>query len=161
MVFVAVGTQKFQFDRLLKTIDLCIENGTLDKDVFAQTGNSTYLPKHYEFKDFLSKEDFSELIEKADLVITHSGVGTIIEAITRKKNVVVMPRLARFGEHVDDHQMQIAEAFEKQNLILVCNEKNILEKINESKKHEFNEYVSCNQKALDTIRNYLQNNQLK
>lgn len=155
MVFVAVGTQKFQFDRLLKTIDLCIEKGVLSKDVFAQIGNSTYSPKNYQCKDFLSKDEFLELIEKADLVITHSGVGTIIEAITRKKSVIVMPRLARFGEHVDDHQVQIAEAFEKQNLVLKCDESSLPNVIVKSKTHVFAEYVSGQKKALDVIREYL------
>ena len=76
MVFVAVGTQKFPFNRLLKAVDELIEQGRLEEEVFAQVGHSDYVPRNYAYKDFLSKEEFQSCIERCDLLITHSGVAT-------------------------------------------------------------------------------------
>ena len=58
MVFVAVGTQKFQFNRLLKAVDDLVEQGCLEGEVFAQIGHSDYVPRKYAYKDFISKDDF-------------------------------------------------------------------------------------------------------
>ena len=78
MIFVAVGTQKFPFNRLLKGIDDLIEQGRLEGDIFAQIGHSDYVPRNYKYKDFLSKDDFASCISNCDVLITHSGVATII-----------------------------------------------------------------------------------
>ena len=115
LIFVTLGTQKFQFDRLLKYIDEQIENGKIKEKVFAQIGNSSYQPKNYEYKEFLDKEEFNKKIKASKLIITHSGVGTIIASINENKPVIVVPRLKKFGEHVDDHQLQIAESFSKKS----------------------------------------------
>ena len=157
MIFVAVGTQKFQFNRLLKAVDDLIEQGQLDSDVFAQTGHSDYVPKNYKFKDFISKDEFESCIDRCDLLITHSGVATIITGLKLEKPVVVVPRLAKFGEHVDDHQFQIAESFSTKNLLLMCKEQdNLADIVQEAKDHIFAEYVSQREKMIGTIREYLE-----
>ena len=106
MIFVAVGTQKFPFNRLLKGIDDLIEQGQLEEEVFAQIGHSDYVPRNYGYQDFLTKEDFQNYISNCDVLITHSGVATIIAGMKLEKPVVVVPRFASYGEHVDDHQLQ-------------------------------------------------------
>ena len=156
MIYVAVGTQKFPFDRLLKSIDELVANGTILEDVFAQSGNCTYVPKNYLSKNFLSKDQFEENIEKCDLLITHSGVATMILGLKHKKPVIVIPRLAKYGEHVDDHQVQIAEVFAERNLVLKCCETDDLgELIAEAKSHLFSEYVSQKEEMIHTIREYI------
>ena len=77
MIFVVLGTQKFQLDRLLKSIDCAIEDGRITDEVIAQSGNSVYKPKHFKCVSFMDKAEFDETIEKAELMITHSGVGSI------------------------------------------------------------------------------------
>ena len=59
MIFVTVGSQKFQFNRLLKEIDKLIQNGKIKEDVFAQIGVSDYKPKNYEYVDFMSQDEFN------------------------------------------------------------------------------------------------------
>ena len=88
MILVTLGTQKFQFNRLLKKIDEMIESGLIKEEVIAQTGFSTYIPKNYEYKDFFDKDEFKNIIEKTDIVITHSGVGTIIKSLGFNKPVI-------------------------------------------------------------------------
>ena len=122
MIFVAVGTQRFKFDRLLRQVDSLVENGFLQDDIFAQTGSSSYKPKFYKSKEFLNKSEFDSKISTCDLLITHCGVGTIITGLKKEKPVIVCPRLAKYKEHVDDHQLEIAEAFSKLNYVLVCSE---------------------------------------
>ena len=117
MIFVTLGSQKFQFNRLLKKIDDLIEAGTITQPVFAQTGASDYVPKHYAFQPFLDRETFADHMSRCDTVITHGGTGAIIGAVKKGKKVIAVPRLAKFGEHVDDHQLQLIEQFCDLNLI--------------------------------------------
>ena len=156
MIFVAVGTQKFPFNRLLKAVDDLIEQGVLTEEVFAQVGHSDYVPRNYAYKDFLSKEDFHARISGCDLLITHSGVATIIAGLKQEKPVVVVPRISEFGEHVDNHQIQIAESFTKKNLILICRERdNMAEVIQRARTHTFEKYVSRRSLVEKTVRDYL------
>lgn len=156
MIFVAVGTQKFQFNRLLSTLDEMIDNGMIKEDVFAQTGHSDYQPQHYAFKDFLNKDEFENYVKQCDLLITHSGVATIIAGLKCNKPVIVVPRLAKFGEHVDDHQVQIAESFSEQNFVMMCSENDDLsETVKQAKEHTFSKYVSQRALMVKTIRDYL------
>lgn len=120
MIFVTLGSQKFPFDRLLKKIDELIETGVITEPVFAQTGHSTYVPEHYETQAFMDRDAFAEKMAQADTVITHAGTGAIIGAVKNGKKVIAVPRLARYGEHVDDHQNQIVEQFTEMDLLEPC-----------------------------------------
>lgn len=156
MIFVAVGTQKFQFNRLLKAVDDLVEQGHLEGEVFAQIGHSDYVPRNYAYQDFISKDEFQSCIDRCDLLITHSGVATIIAGLKQEKPVVVVPRISEFGEHVDNHQIQIAESFTKKNLILICRERdNMAEVIHRAKTHTFEKYVSQRTLVEKTVRDYL------
>ena len=156
MIFVAVGTQKFPFDRLLKGIDDLIEQGQLEADVFAQIGHTDYVPKNYQYQNFLSKDDFQSYISGCDLLITHSGVATIIAGMKLEKPVVVVPRFASYGEHVDDHQLQIAESFSDKNLVLMCKDvEELAQTIKEARTHVFAKYVSQKERIVNTLREYL------
>ena len=156
MIFVAVGTQKFPFNRLLKGIDDLIEQGKLKDEVFAQIGHTDYVPRNYGYKDFLTQDDFQSRIGGCDVLITHSGVATIIAGMRMEKPVVVVPRFAKFGEHVDDHQLQIAESFSTKNLVLMCrNVEELADLVESAKTHTFSKYVSQRDKVTQTIRDYL------
>ena len=157
MIFVAVGTQKFPFNRLLKGIDDLIEQDRLEGDIFAQIGHSDYVPRNYKYKDFLSKDDFQSCISNCEVLVTHSGVATIIAGMKMEKPVVVVPRFACYAEHVDDHQLQIAESFADKNLVLMCkNVDKLGELVEEAKKHTFSQYVSRKDRVVSTIRDYLE-----
>jgi UDP-N-acetylglucosamine transferase subunit ALG13 len=122
MIFVAVGSQKFQFNRLLKAIDELIESKTINDEVYAQTGYCDYKPKFYSFNKFIDKDEFSRIIEESKLVVSHAGAGIIISAVRNDKPIIVVPRLSKFNEHVDDHQREIADEFEKAGIIMVVRE---------------------------------------
>ena len=122
MIFVTLGSQKFQFNRLLQEIDKLVKNNILKEEIFAQIGYSDYLPQNYKYKNFLSREEFIEYEDKSDYVITHGGTGAIIGAVKKGKKVIAVPRLAEFGEHVDDHQLQLISQFAEMKLIIPCYE---------------------------------------
>ena len=90
MIFVTLGSQKFQFNRLLKKMDSLIEQGIITEEVFAQKGKSDYTPRHFDSIDFLDREKFVEKMQKSNLVITHGGTGAIIGAV--KKGTFLVPR---------------------------------------------------------------------
>ena len=117
MIFITVGSQKFQFNRLLVKIDKLVEEGKIIEEIFAQTGYSDYEPKNYKYKNFLDRDEFLEIMSKCDKVITHGGSGAIIGAVKQGKKVIAVPRLARYGEHVDDHQKQLVDEFKMLNFI--------------------------------------------
>lgn len=159
MIFIVLGTQKFQLNRLLQKMDEYIEQGLITDEVYAQIGNSTYKPKYFDYKEFMDKKEFDTTIAKADVVIAHSGVGTIITAIHAEKPIVVYPRLAKYKEHVDDHQLDIARAFEKKKYVLCCYEEDdLFEKIEQCRKYQFEEYVSHREQIMGIIKDFLEEN---
>ena len=143
MIFVILGTQRFQMDRLLKKIDELVSNGAITAPVTAQTGLSGYVPLHYTHHGFLEKNAFDNLITESELIITHGGVSIIIRALRQKIPFVVCPRLAKYGEHVDDHQTEIAHAFKKKGFVVCYDDgDDLLEKINIARNTIFPEYIS-------------------
>ena len=156
MIFVVSGTQKFQFDRLFIAIDNLICDGKINDEVFAQIGSSNYIPQKYQYGRFISNEVFDSYINKADLIIAHSGIGVIKTSIRIGKPVVVIPRLAKFGEHVDDHQLEIAEIYSNQNFLEVCyDEKNLEVAIENAKTKVFAKYETDLPMASDIIEKFL------
>lgn len=156
MIFIILGSQKFQFNRLLKSVDQLCENGSITQEVFAQIGYSDYKPLNYQYKAFIDREEFAKTIAKADIVITHGGTGAIINAVKQRKKVIAVPRLAEFGEHVDDHQLQIIEQFDEMNYICSCTDTDKLaDSIDYVNKHQFNKYKSNTDAIIQSIESYL------
>ena len=154
MIFVILGTQKFQMNRLIKLMDSI--SGRLDMPVVAQIGQSDYKPKNFEFHRFLDKSEFDGLIAEAELIITQGGVGAVMTALNYKKPVIIVPRLAKYGEHVDDHQREIALAFAKKGFVLCCDDgDNLEELIKECKIRSFSEYKSGTDNITRIIDVYL------
>lgn len=104
MIFVTVGTHEQQFDRLVKAVDDLVADSTIAEPVFQQTGYSDYVPTHCEHSQFVPAARMKELMQEADVVITHGGPSSFIEAMAAGKAPVVVPRRADVGEHVNDHQ---------------------------------------------------------
>ena len=117
MIFVCTGTQVYQFNRLLKELDKLVEEGRIKDEIFAQIGASDYKPLHYEYKEFLSADEFKVYQDKADLIISHGGTGALIGASKKGKNIIAVPRLGKYGEHTDDHQLQVVGVLEKEGYV--------------------------------------------
>jgi len=81
-----------------------------DAAVTYQVGVGGYRPTSGDSYEVVSRPDYQTLLEKCDLFITHAGVGGIVSGVSLGKPVIIMPRLASFGEHRNDHQLATASA---------------------------------------------------
>ncbi len=158
MIFVTVGTQKFPFDRLLKMVDIAVGTNGFPDSVYAQIGTGKYVPHNYGYTDFCSNDIFVKMIEDCDLIITHSGVGTIMKGLEKNKPVIVVPRLAKYGEHVDDHQLQLIEQFKNLNLICGCTDIECLgEALETVDKTQYKSYQGNAERIIENIESFIEN----
>lgn len=111
MIFVTVGSRNYPFNRLFVELDKLYDEGIIKDKIFAQIGTSMYVPKNYEYKDFISQEEFLEKVKESNFVITHGASGSIMKALNEGKKVIAVTRLEKYGEHINDHQIQNNEAF--------------------------------------------------
>lgn len=156
MIFITVGSQKFQFNRILKAIDQLIYEKKIKDNVFAQIGYSDYIPQNFEYENFLKREEFLEKINEADIIITHGGTGSIINSIKLGKLVIAIPRLAKYKEHVDDHQLQIVSEFESMGLVMSTNNILNLDKVlMKIRKKKSVKYISNTKSILDSIDKFI------
>ena len=120
MIFVILGTQDKKFPRLLQAIQDKIDEGKISKkeEIIVQAGSTKFETKNMKIIDYMSVRKFEEAIEKADVIICHAGVGTILTALKKNKKIIAAARLKQYGEHVNDHQLQILDNFTKEGYIL-------------------------------------------
>ena len=128
MILVLLGTQNNSFHRLLEKMDDLIEKKIIDEKVLVQSGYTKYESKNMRVFDLIPQEELERYQEQADLIITHGGVGSIISSIKKEKKVIAVPRLHKYQEHVNDHQKQIVEAFDRKGYIIGVNSVKELEK---------------------------------
>ena len=157
MIFVTLGSQKFQFNRHLIEIDRLIEEKKITEEVFAQIGYSDYKPRNYEYKEFLDRDRFADVMNMSDKVITHGGTGAIIGAVKNGKKVIAVPRLYEYQEHVDNHQIQLINEFKELNFIEAAYEIDELEEaIDNIKIKKYNKYISNTRKIIDSIESFIE-----
>ena len=113
MIFVILGTQDKKFPRLLEAVQKAIDEKKISKKekIIVQAGSTKFESSNMQIIDYMPGEQFEEYIEKADIIICHAGVGTILTALEKGKKVIAAARLKEYGEHVNDHQLQILENF--------------------------------------------------
>ncbi len=121
MIFLTVGTQ-FPFDRLVKAVDEYLDERLIEEEIYAQICNSLYRPRNFRYVESLEKSKFDSLMQQASGIISHAGMGTITMGLDCDKPLLVMPRLAKHGEVVNDHQVAIAKKFEELKHLLVAYE---------------------------------------
>ncbi|WP_066716487.1 PssE/Cps14G family polysaccharide biosynthesis glycosyltransferase [Clostridium sp. Marseille-P299] len=156
MIFVTLGSQKFQFNRLLVAVDELVEKEVIKEKVIAQIGYSDYIPRNYDYEKFLDREEFDKRMKESNFVITHSGTGAIMSAVNYGKKVIAVPRNSLYGEHVDDHQLQILKQFEEMNIICACYDpKDLGRYIEEIEGMSFIKYKSNTHVIIESIDQYI------
>lgn len=158
MILVLLGTQNNSFHRLLEEIDRLIENEVIKEEVIVQAGYTQYISKKMKILELISKEELEELQNKADLIITHGGVGSILLSITKNKKVIAVPRFHQYGEHVNDHQKQIVELFnEKGYIIGVEGIEGLEQAIRQVESFQPKKYEQNHDKMLKIIEEFIEN----
>ena len=118
MILVTLGTQDKQFPRLLQAVQKAINDGTITDKVVVQAGHTEFKSSDMEIFSFIPTDRFAEYLERADVIITHGGVGTIMTALKEKKIILGAARLPQYGEHQNDHQIQLLEAFDREGYLI-------------------------------------------
>ena len=156
MILVLLGTQNNSFHRLLEEIDNLIKKGIIKEEVIVQAGYTKYETQNMEQFDLIDSKQLEELQQKARIIITHGGVGSIISSIKKGKKVIAVPRLHKYGEHVNDHQKEIVETYNKKGYIIGVKGVGGLEKaLTKVKDFEPKPLQSNNQKMLNLISDFI------
>ncbi len=119
VIFLTVGTE-FPFDRLVRAVDEMVRESVLTEEVIAQIGSGRYRPNNMPWFRSMEKALFDEHMRESTAIIGHAGAGTILQALELGKPLLVMPRLKKYGEHVNDHQLGTARKFESLGYILAA-----------------------------------------
>ena len=152
MILVTLGTQDKTFVRLLEKINQLIDQGLIKDKVIVQAGFTKYNSDNMEIFDLIPQDEFDSLMAQADLIITHGGVGNIISALEKNKKVIAVPRLSKYGEHINDHQTQIIAKFNDLGYIIGLQDVDELDKaIKEVKKFKPQKFVHDNSKMLNLV----------
>lgn len=119
MILITVGTEKFPFNRLMQWLDRLMEQNFIDPDqeeIVIQAGSCTWIPNRVKSYQVLPEKEFQNLLSQARLVIAHCGEGTLDLLANFQKPFILVPRSEKFGEHVDDHQVELAIRLAQQNI---------------------------------------------
>ena len=155
-LFVPLGTQKFPFGRIITALNQLVDEGKYKADEIVM--QSALYPVKPNFTHFglIPNDEFNRYMREAEVVVTHSGVNSIISCMEMGKPLVVCPRLHEYGEHVDNHQMEIATLMRDKYDVLICTAmKDLPELIERAKTHKYKSWVSHWEELLDAIRRWI------
>lgn len=156
MILVLLGTQNNSFHRLLEEIEKNIKEGIIKEEVIVQAGYTKFKSHKMRIIDLISKEQLEQFQEEADLIITHGGVGSIITSIRKEKKVIAVPRKHEYGEHVNNHQIEIVKNFNEQGYIIGIEKvEDLKTAIIESKNFMPKKYEINNELMLKTIEEFI------
>ncbi|MCP9849452.1 glycosyltransferase [Cyanobium sp. Morenito 9A2] len=111
MILVTVGTEKFPFNRLMRWIERLIDDDLIgEEELVVQYGTCTFIPSGAKVYRLLREQDFEALVRRARVVMAHCGEGTVLLLDGLQTPYILVPRSQRYQEHVDDHQLELAQA---------------------------------------------------
>ena len=157
MIFVSLGTNDKSFKRLLDKIDSEISLGNIKDRVIVQSGYTKYESNNMDVIDLMPMDEFNRNISDCDILITHGGVGTILDGLKLGKKIIAFPRLSKYQEHVNDHQVEIINEFYDCGYILTGDMDDMVDLINKCKDFNPKSYKSNNYKFNKLIRDYIDN----
>lgn len=157
LIFVVLGTHELPFTRLLNEVERLVDKGVLNNDIIVQAGHTPFESDNMTIYKFVTYEQMDQLYEQADLIITHAGTGSVITGLKKGKVVIAVPRLKKYGEHNDDHQLQLLNAFVEQGHILAWQDGESLEaKIVEAKFFNPKPFLSGRERLFSILDDFIQ-----
>lgn len=155
MILVTVGTQDKSFKRLINEIDKLVNQKIIKDEVIMQTGYTEYKGNINHFA-FTSEDELNELVKKCDILITHAGVGSIFKGLEYGKKVIAVPRLKKYREHINNHQLDISNNFLNMGYIKVVDDINDLGKtIKNINRFNPRKLEIDNQELISTVEEYI------
>jgi UDP-N-acetylglucosamine transferase subunit ALG13 len=160
MIFVTIGSavKGIEFTRLIKKMDEAA--GRLNEEVVMQIGTVPYEPQNARYFRYASYQENLSYFQKASLIVGHCGIGTILNALRFRKPFIGVPRKSQYGEHVDDHQIEIAQRLEGKELIEIVYdvenlESSVKEILKRGEKVVKEETSSERDTLIQTIKNFV------
>lgn len=162
MILVVLGTQDKPFTRAIQIVEQAVKDQIIQDEVIVQAGNTSYASEYLSIFDFLTMDEFDSFMEQADLVITHGGVGSILGALKLQKPMIAIPRLAKLGEHGNDHQLEIVEEFAKNGYLIPLYENDDFAAVYEQARgFHPKPYKSTTKQVIDCIQTFIDTGKIK
>jgi beta-1,4-N-acetylglucosaminyltransferase len=120
VILVTVGMHTDGFPRLVQEMDRIAAK--VDEDVVMQIGATRYEPRAARWFTFTTQEQMEALCEQARVIVSHAGAGSILTALRYHRPLIVVPRRRDYGEVIDDHQLELADALSSVGALLVAND---------------------------------------
>ena len=114
LILVLCGTQKQDFTRLMRLVEQVADR----EEVIIQAGHNHYETDKMKLFSFIPNDEMEKLYQQASLVVTHAGAGSILQGVKNHKKIIAVPRLKKYHEHVNDHQIELATKLEQLGCIL-------------------------------------------
>ncbi len=156
LILVLLGTQNIPFQRLIDEVKELIGKNVISSSekIVIQAGSTQVIGSDgIEVYTQLEHRQYLDLIQIADLVITHGGAGSIFDALQQQKRVIALPRLLKYHEHVDDHQLELVEKLYKDGYII--GEKTLAESFKQIEGFSFKVYHSKQKQMIEQIQKYI------
>ena len=157
MILVTLGTQDKQFTRLLTSVENAIQKGLINEPVIVQAGHTKYQSSLMQIFDFVTPTEMDKYIKESSYIIMHGGVGSIFNALNYNKKIIAVARLKEYGEHENNHQLQIINEFSKLGF-LIDGTKDLNKAIKKIPEFKPNKYQSNNANFVEMITSYIDNN---
>lgn len=159
MILVTLGTQDKSFKRLLEKLDEEIENGHISDEIIVQAGHTKYESSNMKIFDFIDREEFNNLMKQCDILLTHGGVGSILTGLNNNKKVIATPRLSKYQEHINDHQLEIIKNFgEKGYIIPLIDLNDLIESLKKVKNFTPKKYTSNTESMIKILKEFIDDN---
>jgi UDP-N-acetylglucosamine transferase subunit ALG13 len=151
VILLTVGTQ-LPFDRLVRALDGWA-NAHPGIEIVGQIGPGAFRPKHFPAAAYIPPDKMDNLYDRADIVVAHAGMGSILTALVKRKPLIIFPRRAAMGEHRSDHQIATARHCAERNGIYVALDEQSLRVLLES----FRELKAGDQLSADAPEEFINN----
>jgi UDP-N-acetylglucosamine transferase subunit ALG13 len=151
VILVTVGTNEATFDRLLRTV----EGLAAQEEVVVQHGPSAVRPRGATCREFMPFDELVATMRRARVVVTHAGVGSVMTSLLAGKRPIVVPRLRRHGEAVDDHQLSFARRLEEGGLAVLVEEPALLGPAVERHAGDVESSLGPDPRLVDELRGFL------
>lgn len=156
MILVTLGTQDKSFIRLLEALEKQCESGLIQDKIIVQSGYTKFDSKHMKLIPYFSQDELDQYRQSAQCIITHGGVGSILDGCRYGKKIIGVARLKEYKEHINDHQIEICEQFSKDGYILYAEKlEDIHYLIEKSKSFEPKKYIFDNKKLIIHIKSVI------
>lgn len=151
MIFLTVGTQ-LPFDRLVTLVDKFAELS--DATIVGQIGNGLYKPSALQYQPFFAPDEMDRWFVQADVVVSHAGMGSIINCLKLKKPIIIFPRLSMLGEHRNDHQLDTLNSFDNVKGVHIARDESVLNNLLENHR-ALNKPVGLENPEINKMTKYL------